>query len=97
MTFNPVFYGIISLSGLLLTACSPINSNFSCNATAGDHCLTIEQVDSMTQYADGNTVYHTPHSKLSVKQRAHFSQDTRDTSIWIATRDSSLHQNQLGE
>jgi conjugal transfer pilus assembly protein TraV len=37
---------------VFLTGCGPINSNFSCNATAGDSCLTIEQVDSMTRFAD---------------------------------------------
>lgn len=35
-----------------LTSCSTMNSNFSCNATAGDSCLTIEQVDAMTRFAD---------------------------------------------
>lgn len=36
----------------LLTSCG-MNSQFSCNVTAGDSCLTIEQVDAMTRYADG--------------------------------------------
>ena len=43
----------ISTAGLLMSACSPMNSEFSCNATAGDSCMTIEQVDAMTRYADG--------------------------------------------
>ena len=43
----------IVAAGLLMSACSPINSKFSCNATAGDSCMTIEQVDAMTRYADG--------------------------------------------
>lgn len=38
---------------ILMSACSPMNSEFSCNATAGDSCMTIEQVDAMTRYADG--------------------------------------------
>lgn len=41
----------VVLTGLL-TGCGTMNSNFSCNATAGDSCLTIEQVDAMTRFAD---------------------------------------------
>lgn len=37
---------------LFLSACSPINTEFSCGATARDQCLSIEQVDAMTQDAD---------------------------------------------
>lgn len=36
----------------LLAACSTMNSHFSCNVTAGDSCLTIEEVDAMTDFAD---------------------------------------------
>ena len=43
-------------AGCLASACAPVNSKFSCNATAGDSCLTIEQVDAMTQYANGNQI-----------------------------------------
>ncbi|QLZ68941.1 hypothetical protein FOLKNPGA_01721 [Legionella sp. PC1000] len=43
---------LITLISFGLAACGPINSNFSCNATAGDSCLTIEQVDAMTRFAD---------------------------------------------
>ncbi|QDQ41172.1 TraV family lipoprotein (plasmid) [Legionella geestiana] len=45
----PLFIAV--LAGLL-TGCGTMNSNFSCNATAGDSCLTIEQVDAMTRFAD---------------------------------------------
>ncbi len=37
---------------VLMSGCSPLNSEFSCNATASDSCLTIEEVDAMTHYAD---------------------------------------------
>jgi conjugal transfer pilus assembly protein TraV len=43
---------LLSILVAWLTGCSTINSNFSCNATAGDSCLTIEQVDAMTRFAD---------------------------------------------
>ncbi|WP_131751128.1 MULTISPECIES: TraV family lipoprotein [Legionella] len=43
---------VMPLISALLTGCGTASSNFSCNATAGDSCLTIEQVDAMTRFAD---------------------------------------------
>ncbi|SEG42198.1 conjugal transfer pilus assembly protein TraV [Legionella quinlivanii DSM 21216] len=43
---------LMPMLSVLLTGCGTMNSNFSCNATAGDSCLTIEQVDAMTRFAD---------------------------------------------
>lgn len=43
---------LMSITSVLLTGCGTMNSNFSCNVTAGDSCLTIEQVDAMTRFAD---------------------------------------------
>jgi hypothetical protein len=34
---------------LTLNACSTMNTSFSCNQTADDHCLSIEEVDAMTE------------------------------------------------
>ncbi len=34
---------------LFLGACSTMNSEFSCDKTAGDQCLTIEEVHEMTE------------------------------------------------
>ncbi|AHE68493.1 TraV family lipoprotein [Legionella oakridgensis] len=48
---RPMFC-LMPLMAVLLTGCGTMNSNFSCNATAGDSCLTIEQVDAMTRFAD---------------------------------------------
>lgn len=58
MSFRTVSFIAISTAALLMTACSPMNSEFSCNATAGDSCMTIEQVDAMTRYADGARTQH---------------------------------------
>ncbi|CDZ79403.1 conjugal transfer protein TraV [Legionella massiliensis] len=41
----------LTLSGLV-TGCGTVNSNVSCKAEATDSCLTIEQVDAMTRFAD---------------------------------------------
>lgn len=48
----------LTLTALFMIGCSPMNSEFSCNATAGDSCMTIEQVDAMTRYADGSHHRH---------------------------------------
>ena len=45
---QPFFLAML-LSATCLSGCSPLNTQFSCNATAGDHCLSIEEVDAMTQ------------------------------------------------
>ncbi len=35
-----------------ITACAPINTEFSCKKTATDNCMTIEEVHKMTEYAN---------------------------------------------
>ena len=81
-------YGI-GFCSLLLGGCATMNTQFSCNKTAGDSCLTIEQVDAMTRFADdepqksttqntyakGNVVYQ--HNGQAV-----WIADNRDTSLW---------------
>jgi hypothetical protein len=32
-----------------LTGCATMNDNFSCNKTAGDACMSIDEVDAMTE------------------------------------------------
>lgn len=76
-----------------LPACAPVSSDFSCNKTAGDSCLTIEQVDSMTRYADAPIVSHrahksyentTTHNKVGQTQQWYLSQYDHDKDVWIA-------------
>ena len=92
MNVTRLVYALIGLCGVCLSACSPINSSFSCNATAGDNCLTIEQVDAMTRYADGVTPYQSlkhQRAKSRESQRySHLSQNTKDNAIWFAKKDS---------
>lgn len=45
----------LCIVSLLMSACSPMNTEFSCNATASDSCMTIEQVDAMTRFADSGS------------------------------------------
>jgi conjugal transfer pilus assembly protein TraV len=54
MSIKVLVFIALCTANFLISACSPINSQFSCNKTAGDSCMTIEQVDEMTRYADGN-------------------------------------------
>jgi hypothetical protein len=41
----------IAILMLGLSGCSPINTEFSCNATAGDKCLSIEEVYALSERA----------------------------------------------
>lgn len=80
---------LMSTTSLLMSACSPMNSEFSCNATASDSCMTIEQVDAMTRYADGEGYYH-GHPRKS--QRSHGAANRYESAypsrakVWVAPR-----------
>ena len=72
---------------LLINGCSPMNSEFSCNKTAGDSCLTIEQVDAMTSFADAPVInsksrQHSWKASQETKPKLYVSQ--QDHNIWIA-------------
>ena len=77
---------------LVLSACAPVNTQFSCNETAGDRCLSIEEVNAMTemheqrqgalQRSKGDQPRYRPHSKTQ--------------TIWVAPwkdAQGNLHQN----
>jgi conjugal transfer pilus assembly protein TraV len=63
---------MISLAG-----CGTMNSHFSCNVTAGDSCLTIEEVDAMTRFADDRP------SKLKARSPVHYTK-VKGQTIWVA-------------
>ena len=65
---------------LFISACSPMNTEFTCNATAGDHCLTIEQVDAMTRYADEGGQLH----RHKANEHQHRGQTRGGTDVWVA-------------
>lgn len=50
MNYLRVMAGAFAI--LVLSACAPINTQFSCNETAGDKCLSIEEVHAMTEHVD---------------------------------------------
>lgn len=72
---------------LLLTGCATSSSTFSCNKTADDTCLTIEQVDAMTQYADDPIITRQQHK---THHPIHHSNNTQyqKNDIWIAKREN---------
>lgn len=66
-----------------------MNSDFSCNATAGDSCMTIEKVDEMTRFADEQDKEFIPKRqyKASAKDpNTNFAkkEQQNDTGIWLA-------------
>lgn len=70
----------------LMAGCSTMNSDFSCKATASDSCLTIEQVDAMTRFADGADLQYRPRKTVS-KQRPvghYLTKKDNDQPIWVA-------------
>lgn len=40
---------LLLLAVLVLPACSTVNETLSCNETAGDSCLTMDEVNAMTE------------------------------------------------
>ena len=94
----------IGAMGILMSACSPMNSEFSCNATAGDSCMTIEQVDEMTRFAnEGRAKQGASREKYHQYSRASNEQSPQNEQalVWVApthkasevafkTRNSSL-------
>lgn len=82
---------LIPIISILLTGCSTMNSNFSCNATAGDSCLTIEQVDAMTRFADD--VKPTPLRRGKLRAENNLQnfegkviKQNNDQSVWVAKK-----------
>lgn len=88
MRVDIVTFITISTASWFLSACSPINSQFSCNATAHDRCMSIEQVDAITRFADGNS----PHSNARINQLSRLDgvRDERTNhpgaKVWLAQR-----------
>jgi conjugal transfer pilus assembly protein TraV len=80
----------IALISLALTGCGTMNSDFSCNATAGDSCLTIEQVDAMTRFADDGIPNRSKRNMMKAENSLQ-SQGTVATmrngqSVWVARK-----------
>ncbi len=67
------------------TACTPINSQFSCDATAGDACLNVEEADNLS--SQGITLDKLQQQKNRGSQQAptNVAADPNETQrIWVA-------------
>lgn len=87
---KPGLLCFISILSALLTGCGTMNSNFSCNATAGDSCLTIEQVDAMTRFADNVTPNPVKRGMTNAESnipnhQGKIIQQNNGQSLWVAT------------
>lgn len=89
---------------LLTTGCATMNSDFSCKVTAGDSCLTIEQVDAMTRFADSTeyesraskTIHKTRHIEKSIQP--YLAEKDHEEPIWVASwKDQSGHLHQASK
>lgn len=80
----------IALISIALTGCGTMNSNFSCNATAGDSCLTIEQVDSMTRFADDGVPNRSKRNMMkaenSLQSQGAVATMRNGQSVWVARK-----------
>ncbi len=88
MRLNNIAFIAISTTSLLMSACSPMNSAFSCHATASDSCMTIEQVDAMTRYADGDSRHgHSSRHQRSIGRLNRYeSTNHLSSKVWVPPR-----------
>lgn len=88
-------YCALVLMGLVtLSACAPVNTEFSCNETAGDRCLSIEEVNAMTELKEAREG-QMKHQATSPKARNRINQKKTQT-IWVAPwkdAQGNMHQN----
>lgn len=73
---------------LVLSACAPINTQFSCNETAGDKCLSIEEVHAMTER----------HVDKDVPLSGDCTTCNRKQAIWLAPwkdKNGRVHQDEM--
>lgn len=89
---NSKFISVLILT-MMTFGCSTMNSDFSCNATAVDRCMTIDQVNAMTE---GKTKNYQSIKSVQTKvdptrQRQKF------TRIWIAPWTDSKGGKHQGE
>lgn len=80
----------VMILGILgfLSGCSTMNSTFTCNETASDRCLSIEEVDRMTSFADDYN--RTPYSskfgskQMSAQKSGTDNKEGGNELVWIA-------------
>lgn len=71
------------LAAMTLSGCATMNSDFSCQATAKDSCLTIEQVDVLTRFADEPATYRPTSPKPAL-----YKAEINEPLLWVAQKDA---------
>lgn len=67
------------LAVILSSGCSAVNGSFSCNKTAGDSCLTMDEVNAMTEETGAYV------RKSVFKSQIHANEGHKNTDgLWIA-------------
>ncbi|MFT4058932.1 MAG: conjugal transfer protein [Legionella sp.] len=85
-----VRFSLLFLVSLGCIGCSSISTNSACKATATDSCLTIEQVDDMTHFADemitynGKKTHHTKPNYSNHVGHGRVVQKHNGSSLWVS-------------
>lgn len=67
------------------TACAPINSKFSCDATAGDACLNVDEADKMASQGITLDTLQQQKNQGSQKSPTNVPVNPNETQrIWVA-------------
>ena len=69
---------------MLSSACAPINTQFSCNATAGDRCLSIEEVNAMTEVDEVKRPVNIKQIPLRRTPNTNHARIAHTQTIWMA-------------
>jgi len=85
-----LFIGVVAI---FFSGCSTVNSDFSCNATAVDRCMSIDEVNAITE---GRSLRDRPLKSKRVGQYKHHSR-YKKTRIWIAPWTDSQGASHQGE
>lgn len=83
---NKVIKISLLITPLLFSGCSIMNDKFSCNLTATDNCLTIDEVNAMTE---GKSVVKVQRRTKSFGwQKPNFVENKKGDvdKLWIAPR-----------
>lgn len=83
---KPIQQAALLLMSITLSGCATMNSDFSCQATAKDSCLTIEQVDALTRFADEPAIYRPNSAKPAL-----YKADINEPLLWVAQKEESGH------
>jgi len=71
-------FGLLIPAVMLVTSCATMNNDFSCNLTASDRCLNLDEVNAMTEDKDMQVS-----SKIAQNRHASAAPE-KGRKIWIA-------------